>query len=253
MEPSAQKELNLLITDTGSFLGTNLSRHFLSQGHTVYGIGTNNPPEDILNNQNFTFAEIDLAQPIPQHLPRFDIILNLTNEITSTGTFNQTASLPPQTANLINIAKSGASKVLFLAPIYASTQLFEHIGQNQELKNNLKLLLVGDVYGPDMPLAADQGKTHKHVDYFSASNKLAALISQVVTSDKVILEKEGSEMVYPTYIDDAIQAVEKFLAIKDHKNIRFIISQPPSRTLSVAYEIQNSARNVLSKELGLFF
>lgn len=253
MEPTAQRKLNLLITDAGSFLGANLSRHFLSLGHTVYGIGTNNPPEDILSNQNFTFAEIDLAQPIPQHLPKFDIILNLTNEITSTGTFNQTASLPPQTANLINIAKAGVSKVLFLAPVYACTQLFEHMGQDQQLKNNLKLLLVGDVYGPDMPLAADESKTRKHMDYFSTGNKLAALISQVVTSDKVILEKEGSEMVYPTYIEDAIQAVEKAVTSKDHKNIRFIVSGPQARTLSVAYEIQSSARHILSKELGLFF
>lgn len=252
MEPTAQSKLNLLITDVGSFFGSNLSRHFLSQGHSVYGIGTNNLSEDILSNQNFTFAEIDLAQPIPQHIPKFDIILNLTNEITSTGTFNQTTSLPPQTANLINIAKAGTSKVIFLAPIYANTQLFEHLGQDQNLKSNLKLLLVGDVYGPDMPLA-NEGKTHRHMDYFSSGNKLAALISQVVISDKVILEKEGSEMVYPTYIEDAVQAVEKSVASKDHKNIRFIVSQPPTRTLSVAYEIQTSARNVLSKELGLFF
>ena len=209
MEPSAQKELNLLITDTGSFLGTNLSRHFLSQGHTVYGIGTNNPPEDILSNPNFTFAEIDLSQPIPQHIPKFDIILNLTNEITSTGTFNQTTSLPPPTANLINIAKTGQTKVIFLAPISASTQLFERMSQDQQLKNNLKLLLVGDIYGPGMPLADAINKSHKRIDYFSSGNKLAALISQVVTTDKVILEKEGSEMVYPTYIEDAIQGIEK--------------------------------------------
>jgi nucleoside-diphosphate-sugar epimerase len=253
MEPSAQRKLNLLITDAGSFLGSNLSRHFLSQGHTVYGIGNNNPPEDILSNHNFTFAEIDLAQPIPQHIPKFDIILNLANEITSTGTFNQTASLPPQTANLINIAKTGAVKVIFLAPIYASTQLFESIGQEQQLKNSLKLLLVGDVYGPDMPLTDVVNKPRKNLDYFSSGNKLAALISQVVTTDKVILEKEGTEMIYPTYIEDAIYAVGKSITTKDHKNIRFVISQQPARTLSVAYEIQTSARNVLSKELGLFF
>lgn len=253
MEPSAQRKLNLLITDAGSFLGSNLARHFLSQGNTVYGVGTNNPPEDILSNHNFTFAEIDLAQPIPQHIPKFDIILNLTNEITSTGTFNQIASLPPQTANLINIAKTGVTKVIFLAPIYASTQLFEHLSQDQQLKNNLKLLLVGDIYGPDMPLANITSKHHKHLDYFSAGNKLAALISQIVATDKVILEKEGTEMVYPAYVEDAISAIEKSITAKDHKNIRFIISQPPARTLSVAYEIQTSARNVLSKELGLFF
>ncbi len=251
MEPSAPKKLHVLITNAGSFLGATLSKAFLSQNHIVFGLGSLNPPDEVLQSPNFTFAQVDLAQPIPAHFPDFDVILNLTNELPQIGTFNQASSLPPQTANLISIAKQGNTKVFFLAPITSNTQIFEHLGQDQKLKENLKLFLVGDVYGSDMPIS--QLNQTKQGDYFTAGNTLANLISQAAKTDKVILEKEGMEMVYPTYITDATEAIQKLIFSKDHKNIRFIVSQPAIRSLSAAYEIQTAARGTLSKELGLFF
>jgi len=250
MEPAAQKKLHVLITDSGSFLGASLSEAFLLENHTVYGIGNVNPPEEVLKSPNFTFAQVDLAQPTPAHFPDFDLILNLTNALPQTGTFNQASSLPPQTANLINFANQKKTKVFFLAPIASSTQIFEHLGHNQKLMENLKLLLVGDIYGPGMPV---DKPNHYHADYFSQGNTLANLISQAAQTDKVILEKEGMEMVYPTYIEDAISAIKKLVESKDHKNIKFVVSQPAIRSLSAAYEIQTAARNVLKKELALFF
>lgn len=246
MEPTARTKLHILITDAGSYLGSSIAKALLSQGHVVYGIGTKNPPDDILAIANFTFAQIDLAQPVPPQFPEFDVILNITNELPQTGTFNQASSLPPQALNLINIAKKAKTKVFFLAPINSNTQIFEHLGQDQKLRENLKLFLLGDIYGPEMSF-------QKSKDYFSNDNNLANLIIQAAQSDKVILEKEGMETIYPTYILDATDAIRKFIEIKDHKNIRFIVSQPATRTLQAAYEIQSVAREVLSKDLGLFF
>ncbi len=253
MEPTAPKKLHILITNAGSYLGASLSKVFLSEGHVVFGVGNLSPTDEVLKNPNFTFAQLDLAQPIPAQFPHFDLIFNLVNELPQIGSFNLSSSLPPQTANLLNIAKEGKTKVFFLAPITSNPQIFEHLAHDQNLKENLKLLLVGNVYGQDMPVVLSWVNNASKNDYFSEGNILANLIGQASKTDKVILEKEGIEMIYPTYIEDATDAIKKLIFSKDHKNVRFIVSQPAVRSLSAAYEIQTAARSVLSKELKLFF
>ena len=44
-----------------------------------------------------------------------------------------------------------------------------------------------------------------------APNRLADLIVQAMTDDKVILEKEGLQMIYPTYIADVTLAISQFV------------------------------------------
>jgi nucleoside-diphosphate-sugar epimerase len=249
MDHTAQTKYQILITDIGSFLGTSLAQNFLGAGHIVYGAGKSHPNQQILEDSNFTLLDIDLSQPIPTHLPNFDHIIHLSSE--SLDENQESPHLTAISANIIKKAKDKESKVIFLARIGASSHFFENFILTDETKDNLKLFLLGDVYGPAMHTSKDQhlAQNTSYYDY----NNLTALVSQAIRTDKVILEKEGLTIIYPTYIDDVVHALNKYIDAPATKNMRFIVSSSPITSLSAAYIIQNSAHLNLQKEVNLFF
>ena len=251
MDQSAQNNNRptVLITHVDSFLGASLAKFLLSRNCLVYAVG--NPPffKELLGNHDFTLLEFNLNQPLPDYLPNFDLVFypdllfgNFKRQ------FSTLPNLPLATNNIVSLARDGRSRVLVMAPITIDEQIYEYLAQGQDLRKFLKLYLVGDIYGPAMPLEA--AKTPQ------APNRLADLIVQAMTDDKVILEKEGLQMIYPTYIADVTLAIDKFVfeeAQHQEEYIRVIVSEAPKTALSVAYEIQNAARLILGKELALFF
>lgn len=247
MQHSARK-LNLLITDTGSFLGSYLAKKFLANNYIVYGLGTTHPKKDVLENPNFTFLDIDLSQPVPPHLPGFDLIVHLMAENQSEAEWKSPA-LSAATQSLITLSKLHKTKTFLLAKISAGQKITEIYSDNNA-SENLDLFLIGHVYGPGMNL--HQEFTSVNSSYFE-NNSLINLISQAVENDKIILENEGLDMIYPVFIDDTTEAIYKYAANKFPKKIRFITSQHPLTAISVAYELQNSTRLNLHKELNLYF
>src|SRR3989344_6360136 len=251
MDRSAQNSHRptVLITHVDSFLGASLAKFLLFKNCLVYAVG--NPPlfTELLKDHDFTLLEFNLNQPLPDYLPNFDFVFHLDLLYANLHRqFSTLPNLPMTTTNIVSLAKDGKSKVLMVAPVTADEQIYEYLAQGQDLRKFLKLYLIGDLYGPAMPLEAS--KTPQ------ATNVLADLISQAVTGDKVILEKEGLGMIYPTYISDVTLAILQFVfeeAEHQEKNIRVIVSEAPKTALSVAYEIQNAARLILGKELALFF
>ncbi|KKS04208.1 hypothetical protein A2W45_01435 [Candidatus Curtissbacteria bacterium RIFCSPHIGHO2_12_41_11] len=251
MDQSAQNNNRptVLITHVDSFLGASLAKFLLSRNCLVYAVG--NPPffKELLKDHDFTLLEFNLNQPLPDYLPNFDLVFypdllfgNFKRQ------FSTLPNLPLATNNIVSLARDGRSRVLVMAPITIDEQIYEYLAQGQDLRKFLKLYLVGDIYGPAMPLEA--AKTPQ------APNRLADLIVQAMTDDKVILEKEGLQMIYPTYIADVTLAIDKFVfeeAQHQEEYIRVIVSEAPKTALSVAYEIQNAARLILGKELALFF
>lgn len=243
MQTSAQENnQTILITDVGSLLGFTLAETLLAKGNIVFGCGKTHPPEEVLQHANFTLIDIDLAQPWPEHLPDFDLVVYLCPE-----TIESSLNLSTTTRNILSLCADGKSKVAICLPITSSVDFMDFYAQNKESKSFLKVFLVGDIYGPKMRL-----EDNKNPSYF-ASNKLTNIISQAVLKDKIILPNEGSEMIYPTYVDDACHQIDKFLNNVDSKKVRFVISQHPLTALSASYEIQNAANIVLQKELGIFF
>ncbi len=247
MDHTAQNKYQILITDVGSFLGAALAQNFLKAGHIVYGAGKNHPQEEILENTNFTLIDIDLSQPLPSHLPNFDQIIHLSSEELDENKISP--HLTAVSTNIIQKAKNRQSKVIFVARITSSPNFIENFILNEETKEYLKLFLMGDLYGPQMSLNMGQTQNASYYD----NNSLTNLIAQAVKTDKVILEKEGLVIIYPTYIDDAVHAFNKFMDLPSSKNMRFIISDDPVTSLSAAYTIQNSAQINLEKEVNLFF
>ena len=254
MEFSAQNQENLyrpktqvLVTDVGSYLGVSLAKSLLSQNCEVFGLGSSRLVSDILQNKYFTLLELDLNQPLPSYLPQFDLIFHLDLlETKLAGSLSPSPSLSLASSNVISQAKAGKSHVFIFAPITVSSDFYEYIARDDQTKNFLKLFLIGDLYGPGMPLVP-----HNQKD--SSQNELLSLISQAVKTDKVILENEGLNSIYPAYITDVIFGVSKLVFSPSSKNIHILVSEETKTALSVAYEIQNAARIIWAKELGLFF
>lgn len=244
MDQTAQdKSQTVLITDAGSVLGQTLITTLLASNQVVFGCGKNHPKEEILQNINFTLIDIDLSQPLPSHLPDFDLIIHLSSE-----KIENSLNLSTSTKNMLAHAQQNKSDVIVCLPITSSTDFLENYLKSDNNQRKLKIFLIGDIYGPEILLSQNQ-----NVNSYYSNNKLTNLINQAITQDKIILDKEGLEMVYPIYEDDAKNTILKFISLKDSKKIRYIISGTPLTSLSASYEIQNVARTILQKDLGIFF
>jgi len=242
---SAQK--SVLITHAGSFLGVHLAKSFLGRNCLVYGLGDSSLPQELLLEHNFTLLEFDFAQPLPSHLPQFDMIFYLETQINNREQENLASpQVPTLITNLLSFAKKGNSQLFICAHITSDTRLFSHLTRDSHVKNLLKLFQIGDLYGPNMPLSRLNPKSPE-------INEIALLISQALDTDKIVLKEEGLKIVYPTYITDAVFAINKLAFWQHTKEIETIVSETPRTSLSVAYEIQNIASVVLNKELSLFF
>lgn len=232
-----EQDLNILITDAGSYLGSELAKAFLAAGAKVYGVGSSSLLTDLLQSHNFTLLELDLSQPLPPYLPKFQKLfyLNLLKD-------PQTifSHVPPPLKSLQSISLATEIPLYIVAPISLDPDiLMPLVGTEHE--KLIKLVQVGDVYGPGLPIKGQP------------VNDLENLLKQAILSDKIIMEDEGLRIIYPTYISDVIFAISTFAFTKDNPKVARIISEEPKTALSVAYEIQNVASLVLGKSLGLFF
>lgn len=255
---SAQNDSHkILVTEVGSLLGFSVAKLFLSQNKQVYGAGKIPPPEEIIKNSNFTLLDISLAQPFPEHLPKFDDIYHLLTETEDTlKNFLPSSSVTPATNHIVSQTKQ-RTKVTLFAPIITSTHFYENLTRDEVTKQNLKLYLCGDIYGPYEPFI-NVAKNHPHTfrhhtRHFYYHNELTNMIAQALLTDKVILEDEGARTIYPTFIGDAIGAIEQFQKEQTAKNIKIIVSEGAKISLACAYDIQKIAKTSLNKELKLYF
>ncbi|MCR4324691.1 MAG: DUF4012 domain-containing protein [Candidatus Curtissbacteria bacterium] len=248
MEPAHHtKKIHVLITEVGSFLGTELAKSLLAQNCVVYGVGSSHLPHAVLANHDFTLLEIDLGQPLPDYLPPFNVIFDLSVLNTAKVAPSHIPHISPQTANIIHLSQRDSSGVFVVSPVRTSPDFLDHLilrsasdrNHQEDLKKRVNLLLLGDLYGPEMP-------DHEN-------NELSKLIFQAIKSDKIILDNEGLRQVYPAYITDVIYAVIKIAFSENSKKVHFLLSEGAKTSLSTAYEIQNVMRVTTGKEIGLYF
>ncbi len=222
---------HILITDISLYAMSNLALSLLKNGHSVYAQGSAHSTQELLKYKNFTHLEVDLTQPLPAYLPKFDYIFESSQLVQKTGNFFNILHSSPKLSNIIMLSVANKSKLFVLARITTTPDFISEYP-------NASLLLVGDVYGPGLK---------------KNDNKLSDLIIQAQKSDKIILEHEGLDHIYPTYISDFIYAIEKCVFENEHENVQIIASGGAKTSLSVAYEIQNALRLWANKEVNLFF
>lgn len=230
----------VLITHVGSYLGSALAESYLAQNCLVYGLGNSHLLEPLLADKNFTLLELDLAQPLPSYLPKFNLIFHLDILENLPKSFGGAYHLSPQLKNLITLAKENLSKLFVAMPISTSPDYFEYLAPDDLSRQLIKLVLIGDLYGPKMPLTKGEASI------------FANLIQQAKETDKIIMENEGLNLLYPTFISDAVFALNKFTIATTHNPIEYVISDEPTTALSTSYEIQAAAALTLGKEIGLY-
>src|SRR4030042_3312291 len=186
LSEKSSSKLQVFLTDAGSYFGVSLAESLLLQNCEVFGVGNSPLLTKLLSNHNFTLLELDLSQPLPRYLPRFDIIFyqGLTAQAS---VFN----------NIATLAKEN-SKIFIFAPATCDTGHLDNIVQDKEIQKLTKFFLIGDLYGPEMPLSSKDN----HFALRSVQSEFGQIISQAVISDKIILENEGLSLIYPTYITD---------------------------------------------------
>ncbi|MBI2012527.1 DUF4012 domain-containing protein [Candidatus Curtissbacteria bacterium] len=239
-------KLDILITDVDSYLGSALADSLLLQNCAIWGVGKSPLYQELLGKDDFTLLELDLAQPLPSHLPKFELIfyLELLRNPLDQSTLTK-PSLPPPLTNLVSYVLKEDVKLFVCAPLSANLRFVDYLTGDEKTKANLKVLLLGDLYGPRMPLVAPEAA--------STRNELANLVHQAAKTDKIILENEGLGLIYPTYITDAIFAINKFVFSQKEKQTATVASEDAKTALSCAYEIQNALNLVGKKQIGLFF
>ncbi|OGD87349.1 hypothetical protein A3D81_02280 [Candidatus Curtissbacteria bacterium RIFCSPHIGHO2_02_FULL_40_17] len=251
MEESARLKLSnnrtqVLITGAGSYLGASLTDSLILENCDVFGVGNSRLLSPFLSKENFTLLELELGQPLPSYLPQFDLIFHLDEAGVAKDSYEALHHFSQATKSIIALAQTGKTQVVLVAPLSFRIDSFDYLIKDDATCAKLRIFLVGDIYGPKMPVSSQ-------ISLGPVQKELASLISQAVATDKVILEEEGMKMIYPTYISDAVEAINKFAFSPKTKDVQIIVCEEPISSLSVAYEIQNVASLVGAKQLGLFF
>ncbi|KKR49375.1 MAG: hypothetical protein UT84_C0030G0002 [Candidatus Curtissbacteria bacterium GW2011_GWA1_40_16] len=242
--PKADPKNQILVTDTDTFLGSEIAKSLLFAGFSVWGVGNSPLTTDLLSKKEFTLCEVDFSQPLPSYLPKFANIFFLgflkNRNLTALGDPN----FSPQIRNLLANSSEG-QRIFVLLPIFADADLLKKRITANNPNRDIDFILTGDVYGPGMPLA--------HHNRHLASNLLADLIWQAAKGDKIILKNEGLDMIYPTFIADATFAISKLALKKSEKKVHFVISDEPMTALSASYAIQHALTMTSGKNIDLFF
>src|SRR3990167_1639714 len=117
LSENLSKKPQVLITDAGSYLGVSVAESLLLQNCDVFAVGSSPLITKLLSNQNLTLLELDLNQPLPAYLPRFDIIfyLDLMKVTDENSQLTQTA-LSPALNNIASSVKED-SEIFVFAPV----------------------------------------------------------------------------------------------------------------------------------------
>lgn len=233
-----QNRKNILITDVGSYLGKSLAEYFLSRNHSVFGLRRSHVDPSLLANRSFTLLDLDLNQPIPSHLPPFELICFLITEKPLDKELFGYYTLPHDLNNTIAYSKNNGNKLFIFAPKNQPADLQDFLVRDVENKDLITLFILGDLYGPGMNL--------------NEPGLLTQIISQAISSDRIVLANEGQDYIYPSYIFDVTSHVGKIL-IQKGTQVEYLISSEPQTSLNMAYEIQKIAFTNHHKDYRLFF
>lgn len=238
-DPAPLSKIQVLITDISSHLGAALAVALLENGIIVYGLGKKHLSPGLLIKKNFTLLDLDLSQPLPSNLPRFDLIFHLVQSESHLA-ITQDNQTSPLLRNLLSTAAQSQSRVAIILGTNCGPNTLEFLAARAKTIPLLNLYIIGDVYGPEMNL--------------QESALLTSLISQAILTDKIILPNEGLDLIFPTYIKDAADYLVKTIyEPQTSDKVRTIVSNTPQNALTIAYTIQKLATLLLNKEISLFF
>lgn len=254
--------MRILVTGSAGFVGMNLCKRLLEEGHEVTGVDNFFSAEknniEILKGENFEFVEHDVIQPLPD-LGDFDEIYHLACPASppryqADPIFTLRASFEG-TLNLLNFAKEKDAKFLFTSTseVYGDPEVHpqkesykgavnphgirscydegkrvaESLCMNywREFKMPIKIVRIFNTYGPYMDPA----------DGRVVSN----FIIQALKGESLTVYGDGSQTRSFQYIDDLIEGMIKFMKLEEDFPGPINIGNPDEFTiLELAERIQ---------------
>lgn len=253
-----------LVAGGAGFIGSHICERLLKKGIRVICVdnwqtGLKENVNHLFNDRNFFLLERDVNKPIPKSIIKTDYVLHLagleaflngedlsieTMEANSIGTRNLLEFARDQKARFllasttdISSAGIGLSKI---EDYFGKTRREEGIFSHREAKRfaealateygqkrgiDVRIVRLGDVYGPRMLL--------------SSNSPLANLIKQVAYAGKTPLNSNAA--VFPVYIDDAVDGLERTLFSAGAKLSIVSIAGPGVSMSSIGRTVQRIA------------
>lgn len=200
----------VLITGGAGFIGSNLSRRLLSEGHEVIAVdnfisSSNKNIEEFLNEPNYKFIEHDVINPLPEDLTS-EFVFHLASpaspnhhsEISYHKLAMETMLVNTQgTLNLLKFASKNNAKFLFASTSEVYGDPLEH-PQKEEYRGNVSTTGPRSVY--------DEAKRFGETltSYFWREKGLDARIARIFNTYGPKMDMKDKRMILE-FISEAIQ------------------------------------------------
>lgn len=264
-----------LVAGGAGFIGSHFCKRLLEKDVKVICVdnwltGLKENVAHLKNNENFLLLEEDVTKELPKDVDRLDYIIHLagveaylngedvskeTLEVNSIGT-----------KNLLELAKEKKARFLLVSTInvfsanispisvkeyFGKDRIFEGEFSHHEAKRfaealtseyglkesvDTRVVRLADVYGPKMML--------------SSARPLANLIKQALYGGPLKIPGGEEVILYPAYIDDVIQGVERALFSSGVKNKIVSLAGPKTSAFSLARTLAGLKKENLEIEFS---
>jgi nucleoside-diphosphate-sugar epimerase len=265
----------ILIAGGAGFIGTHLAEKLLTQDARVIVIDQLDTEKDVFLsklNQNPKFAAFNanINEGIPDKIQSVDYIVHLASVESYLFSkdrvdLNSLLTNAIGTKNLLDLAKKSEAKFLLVSSIdvyeglispmsldqyfgttpeeekryslseakrYAEALVWEYYKNYQ---TDVRITRLPEIYGPKMPL--------------DSTGSLGVFLKNVMEHKNIVIQGEGTEAEYYTFISDAINGIIKALFNNNTEGQIFTLApQEPHTTLEIAYLLKSLADSEISVE-----
>lgn len=237
----------VLVAGGAGFMGSHVCEKLLSKNVKVVCIdnwqkGSQKNIEHLLKDDKFYFLEHDINKGLPKNIIKVNYIIGLSGaEIYLSGedlSIEALELISVGTRNLLQVAQERKARFLLVSvidvgwssPVGRDTEakkFAETITNEYGLKRevDVRIVKVGDVYGPRMML--------------SPNSILPSIIKNTIYNEPLIIPDGGETHIFPVFIDDVIEGLEKALFTTGTRLSTITLAGPKTSALSLAETVRS--------------
>lgn len=212
-----------VVASGASFVGSHLINDLLKKSVKVICLdslhGTQGNAEHFLENKNFFLLTPDTNTNLLSQIPNINYIFCLEE-------------IYEKCKDLLDLAAKHKSRFLLVSTIFqtedkkSSEALAIEYGGKRNV--DIRVVRLGDVYGPAMVL--------------SSGNYFSRLLKQAFDRQPLEIAGASDLSLFPVYIDDVVDGIEKSLFSAGTKNSTIVLAGPRTTVFDVAQKIKEVAR-----------
>lgn len=272
---------NILIAGGAGFIGSNLSKKFLSEGHAIICVDnllTSNISNisQLLENPNFTFVEHDIVNPLPDELtaefvfhlaspasPNYHSKISYHALAMQTMLANTTGTL-----ELLKFAEKNSAKFLFASTSEVYGDPLEH-PQKETYRGNVSTTGPRSVYDEAKRFGEtltsyfwrEKGLDARIVRIFNTYGPnmhkddlrmIVRFISQALKNEPITIFGDGNQTRSLCYIDDLIEGLAKLMFFDNTKgeivNLGSTVEHTVREYAEITKKLTNSQSEIVFSE-----